>query len=356
MKKHLDQGISRRTLLQGGAASTIILAAPTIITRPAKAADVLYVNTWGGVFTEAEQVSLFTPFTKATGIEVRPVAPVSMAKLKAQVQSNTYDWDVTEISMGEARQMIEENLLEKVDYTVLDKNKITPGTIYKDYSVASTSIGSGLVYRKDKFPNGGPQNWADFWDVKKFPGDRALIDQAYTIIAFALLADGVPRDKLYPFDLDRAFKKLNEIKPHIKVWWKQGAQSEELIRSGEVVMMSMWNGRAQGLIDKGVPLQIVWNGTQVTYSQRFVPKGTPRAKLAWKYIEFASQAQPMAEFAKRMYYGPSNPDSFKYMTAEETAKMPSAPENLKVTYTPNDDYLAPNLAKINERWAQWIAG
>ncbi len=344
---------NRRTLLKGGAA---LLAAPAILPRSALGAEVLYVNTWGGGYTEVERKAFFEPFTKETGIEIRTVAPVSFSKLKAQVQSNNYEWDVSSITISEVRQALLENLLEPVDYTVLDKNKLAPGVIYKDVCVASTSLGTGLVYRKDKFPNGGPQTWADYWDAKKFPQIRGGFDQPYSMLAFALLADGVPKDKIYPMDLDRAFKKMSEIKPHIKVWWTQGTQSQTLIESGEVDMVPMWNGRAQELIDRGVPLEIMWPGTQVSFTQRFVPKGTPRAKLAWKYIEFTSLAKPMADFARGMNYGPSNPEAFKYLSPTEAAKMPSSEEHLKVGFIQDDEWLAPNLAKMRERWTQWIAG
>src|SRR6516165_2101981 len=63
---------------------------------------------------------------------------------------------------------------------------------------------------------------------------RALcVNDAPRSMIFALLADGVPRDKLYPLDIDRAFKKLDRIKPHIKVWWREGNQSQQLIRDSE---------------------------------------------------------------------------------------------------------------------------
>src|SRR5215813_6795383 len=86
----------------------------------------------------------------------------------------------------------------------------------REYGITSYSLGTNLVYRKDKFPNGGPQSWADFWDVKKFPGSRCLYDRSFSCLAFALLADGVPTDKLYPMDVDRAFRKMSELKPHIE--------------------------------------------------------------------------------------------------------------------------------------------
>ena len=74
-----------------------------------------------------------------------------------------------------------------------------------------------------------------------------------------LLADGVPADKLYPLDLDRAFKKLDEIKPHITVWWTSGAQSAQLLNDGEVDMVMAWNGRVSALTKEGAKVAFTYN-------------------------------------------------------------------------------------------------
>ena len=63
----------------------------------------LFVNTWGGSWTAAEEAAYFKPFTEATGIRIRTVAPVSYAKLKAQVAAKSYEWDMTSIEQGELR-------------------------------------------------------------------------------------------------------------------------------------------------------------------------------------------------------------------------------------------------------------
>ncbi len=165
-----------------------------------------------------------------------------------------------------------EGLLEKVDKVAAKADQLPP-QIVREYGITSYSLGTNLVYRKDKFPNGGPQSWADFWDVKKFPGPRCMYDRSFTCLAFALLADGVPIDKLYPMDLDRAFRKMSEIKPHIKVWWREGSQSQQLIRDGEVDMIAMWSARAIDLIEDKVPLELVWNGAEIYHCQ---PVGAAR--------------------------------------------------------------------------------
>ena len=78
-----------------------------------------------------------------------------------------------------------------------------------------------------------PKTWADLFDAEKFPGKRTFYKwSAPGVIEAALLADGVAPDKLYPLDLDRAFKKLDTIKDDI-IWWIGGAQSQQLLASAE---------------------------------------------------------------------------------------------------------------------------
>ena len=349
--------ISRRTLIKTGlTAGALAGVGPAIIGRAQAADNFVIVNTWGGTYTAAQKEAYFDPFTKETGIEVRTATPVSFAKLKAQVQSGNYEWDVTSTGPIDYVAGVKQGLVEPLDWSVIDRNKITPSAI-GEAGIQSQALATTLVYQKKKFPNGGPDSWADFWDVKKFPGTRGLCnDEVYTNLGFALLADGVPKDKLYPLDLDRAFKKLNEIKPHIKVWWTQGNQSEQLMRDNEVDMMSMWNGRSQNLVDQGVPIELVWNGAQTYFSYWYVAKGSPRAKNGFKFIEFAAQAKGQSIFGSKMFYGPSNPKAFDFLTKADAEKMPTSAEHLKIGFIPDNEYLGSNLDKIKERWNQWIAG
>ena len=83
--------------------------------------------------------------------------------------------------------------------------------------------------------------------MKKFPGKRALRKQPEYALESALLADGVAAKDVYatlatPAGVDRAFKKLDALKPNIQ-WWEAGAQAPQYLISGDVVMSSAYNGR-----------------------------------------------------------------------------------------------------------------
>ena len=206
----------RRFLQKAGAAAAATALGPLLITqRTIAQTRTLYVNSWGGSFTAAQDAAYFKPFTAETGIHIRTVTPVSYAKIKAQVQAGRFEFDMTSINSMQWLRASREGLAEPIDWTIFKKDTLPAEAIVANgYGVASNIQGTNLCYRRDKFPNGGPKSWVDFWDVKRFPGARGLcINDSPRTLIFALLADGVPADRLYPLDVDRAFKKLDQIKP-----------------------------------------------------------------------------------------------------------------------------------------------
>lgn len=356
MLKMPMSGASRRHFVRGGMSLGVAAVASPIYLRSATAqAKILCVNTWGGSWTAAEEAAYFRPFTEQTGVRIRTVAPVSYAKLKAQVTSKAYEWDVTVIEQGELRRAEKEGLIAPIDWNILQKDKLFPEAEFAN-GIGACALGTNLVYRADKFPNGGPKNWADFWNVEKFPGPRSMINNPVRALLFALAADGVAADKMFPLDIARAFRKLDEIKKHIKVWWTQGHQSQQILRDGEVHMMAMWNARASDLKMQGVPVEVIWDGATIHTTMWCVAKGAPNRDLAWQFIQSAVQPKPQAEFCNRLFYGPTNPKAFKFINPAIADQMPTYPQNAAVAVKPDAEWFADNAGKIQERFTQWLAG
>ena len=317
----------------------------------------LYINSWGGSYTAAQDAAYFKPFTAATGIQVKAVTPVSYARIKAQVESGNYQFDMTSINSMLVLRGARTKLIEPIDWAVFKKGTLPDDAIVADgHGVAFAILGTNLCYRADKFPHGGPKSWADFWDVQKFPGPRSLCmsDSPRTCI-FALIADGVPMDKLYPLDFDRAFKKLDQIKPHIKVWWREGNQSQQLLRDGEVDMMSIWNARGTELKQQGVPVEVVWNGAVRSSSTWCVLKGAPNRKLAWEFIQFVSGPKPQADFNTRLYYGPTNPGAYALIPKNIAVQLPTYRANEAISVKEDDTWEVDRIDKLEERFTQWLA-
>ena len=160
-----------------------------------------------------------------------------------------------------------------------------------------------------------PKTWADLFDIEKFPGKRTFYKWSSPgVIEAALLADGVAADKLYPLDLDRAFKKLDTIKSEI-IWWTGGAQSQQLLASAEAPFGSFWNGRLTALEQTGVKVGVSWDQNITAADLLVVPKGAKNKDAAMKFIALATSAEGQKEFAAATGYAPTNVDSAALMDA-----------------------------------------
>ena len=354
MNGKTERQVGRRGFIKGaGAATAGLILSPYVISATARAQNkVVFVNTWGGSWTAAEEAAFFTPFTKATGIQVKTVTPVTYAKLKAQVQSGQYEWDVTGINQTQWRRAELEGLVEPIDWKIVDKNKLPPDGVFAN-GIAYCALATNLCYNKAKYPNGGPQNWADFWNVEKFPGNRSLYGgDAHVTALQGLMGDGVAPNKIYPLDVDRAFKSLEKIKKNIKVWWTQGNQSQQLLRDGEIDMMSIWNARASELNNQGGKYELVWAGATLSITMWGVAKGAPNKGAAWEFIQFAVQPEPQAEFAKRLYYGPTNPKAFDFIPQDIATQLPTYPKYKEIGLTIDPIWGSENIAKLDERFTE----
>lgn len=334
-----------KTLLSAAA-----FAAVLGLAGPAMSAEIAFAS-WGGTTQDAQKEDWAAKFTEQTGIKVLQDGPTDYGKIKAMVEADKVTWDVVDVEGDYAVQAGQNGLLEKLDFSVIDKSKLDPRFV-TDYSVGSFYYSFVIGCNKDVV-SACPKTWADLFDTKKFPGKRTFYKwSAPGVIEAALLADGVAPDKLYPLDLDRAFKKLDTIKSDI-VWWSGGAQSQQLLASGEAPFGSFWNGRLTALAKTGVNVETSWDGNITAADALVIPKGTKNKDAAMRFIAFATSAAPQAAFAATTGYAPINLGSPALMDASVAATLPDKQTATQI----NADmtYWAKNRDAIGERWYAWQA-
>ena len=307
----------------------------------------------GGPYGPAYRKAFYDPFEQATGIRVTNVAREAepTAQFKAMVETRSYTWDVCTLTLSARDILDKQKLLEPIELAAapgLMAEALTP--VWLGIDVYSTVQG----YRTDRFKARAPDSWADFWDVAAFPGRRSLRKNPIDTLEQALLADGVALDKLYPLDVARAFASLDRIKPHVEVWWTSGAQSSQLIQSGEVDLIALWNARAQATVDAGAPVRIVWNQGLYSIEGWGIPKGCPKLDAARRFVRFCADARQQAVFTETLAYGPTNLDCYRYIPAARAALLPTAPENLKLMTIARESWWSANRAAMNERFNTWI--
>ena len=334
-----------------------LLATTCLATaNAARAADdnTVTIVSWGGTTQDLERSSVWEPIAKELGITIKEDTLSSDSDIKAHVESGANTWDIVDIGSGSAVNFAKQGLLEPLDYKVIDTKGTDPKLAQPNW-VGWYFFSTLLAWNKDAFKGDQPTGWADFWDTKKFPGPRSLRNDIFGTLAFALLADGVPVDKLYPLDIDRAFRKLEQVRPSVKVWWQSGSQSVQLITSGEVNFISLWNARAQVAAKTG---NVGWtyNQGELDFETLVIPKGAPHAALAQKVISRIISADREAAFAKALHYGPVNESAFEggRIPAEDAKLLPSSPENKKVQAVLDPAWWLEHQQEVSERFQNFL--
>lgn len=338
-------------VLKKRASAVLAAGILAIAATGAVAAESLSFVSWGGTTQDAQKQAWAEPFSKATGIHVVQDGPTDYGKLKAMVESGNVQWDIVDVEADFALRAASEGLLEPLDFSVIQRDKIDPRFV-SDHGVGSFYFSFVLGYNQGKLGSKAPQDWTALFDTTNYPGKRALYKwPSPGVLELALLADGVPADQLYPLDLDRAFKKLDTIKKDI-VWWGGGAQSQQLLASGEASLGQFWNGRIYALQQDGAPVGVSWKQNLVMADFLVIPKGAKNKEAAMKFLANASSAKGQADFANLTAYAPVNVDSVGQLKGDLAPNLPTAYAKDQITL--DYAYWAKNGPAIAARWNEWL--
>jgi len=339
-RKLPSRRVSRRTVLQSSAAmlSAPLIAKATAAFGQEKLAGTgeVVVCSYGGLFTENLRKHVSTPFTKATGIRVVDVtADEAEPQIKAMRGAGRIDWDIAFVNAfwPAYSQLSQAGAFMPIDYSLWDDEALkgVPEYARNTHAVVGYSGSQLLVYDERLFPKSGPKNWADFWNIKEFPGPRGFAANSYLAdIAFALSADGVTQKGLWRLTddmVDRAVRKLDEIRPHITKWWTAAGETIPLLVNGEYAMTSSFDGRALAAIKKGMPIRMVWDGASLTDNHWTILEGGPNSANAQKFIAFVNRAEIAASFTQWTGYPGPNLNQLKYLPADLVPLLSINPDN-----------------------------
>ncbi len=313
----------------------------------------LSFTSFGGVYQEAQRKSWLQPYTELTGVQFTEDENSSNATIKTQVEAGQVTWDVVDVG-NDFGLDVHKDLLEPLDFSLIPKDELNADLGITDYRIPDITYGVVLAYNTEATKGAVPEGWADYFDTTKIPGKRGFWDYSEGgMFEFALMADGVKPAELYPLDLARATKKLDTIKDDL-VPWTSGAESQELIGSGEVAMTMIWNGRgwsAKNIDQK--PVEIQWNQQIVTADYLVIPKGSPNKDAAMKFIAYTACAANNAGPSQYIPYGPTNKNSTANEAMVKDLSVTNADENSAYF---DDTYLGENFDEIDAAWQAWKGG
>ena len=318
------------------------------------------IASWGGSYQDVLREVYFKPFAEAAGIKfLEDTYLGGWAQFEAMQKTGVVNWDVVQVETSELIRGCDEGTFIELDWSkIVDKSTLVPG------SATTCGIGTIVVatlpaYNAEltKTP---PTKLEDFWDLNTWPGKRGLRKGPKFNLELAMLADGVPANEVYkalgtPEGLDRAFKKLDEIKANIQ-WWEAGDQPPTWLATGDVAMSIAYNARISNANKEGKKLALIWDKFVYDMDQWVIMKDSPNQDAAYKFLAFFAQPGPQIEFMKRYAYGTPSIEAGNAITGEAAENLPigekmaggllmGTPEAMK--------FWLDNIDAVTERWNAW---
>ena len=349
----------RRTFLATAAAAGALTSVGGLL-QAARAADRPFTFTsWGGALSDAEKAAFTDPFAAAKGIQIVNTSPTETAKIKAMVQAGAVEWDLVDVGGRTVWQGGKEGFLEQLDLSKIpNASKLEKGWV-SPYGVATSTGASIMAWAATAFPDGGPQSWADFWDVKRFPGPRGLYKYFYYNYEAALLAAGVKREEVFPYTTekaDMALGKVKELKPNVSVWWGAGAQPPQLLSTGELALSSAWSGRMLAAEAEGAPVAHTYKDGIAWANWWVIPKGSPNVAVAHELLNFALAEEQQAKLLTLKSYGPVLSAATAGADEETKKVLVMSPDNIKDMLILNEEEANKYSYEYEEKWNQLMLG
>lgn len=340
---------NRRDVLRLGGAGLALLATPSILRAQSK--EIVFA-TWGGSWEAAMRKAWFEPFTQKTGISIRAVPGNTYGRIQAMVEAGNTEWDLVEVLPDFQWMGAQKNLLEPIDFGVVDKSPIMNAPdLITDHSVPEVLFSRLIAYNKQFSP--GPKTFADVFDTAKFPGKRAFYTKANgAYLEAALLADGVAPADLYPLDVERALKKFSTIRDDI-LFFETNAQGEQYMSDGQAVIGLLPDGRALNARANGAPIEIEFGLSFLTWAAFVVPKGARNKEDAMKFIAYAVTPEAQAAIAEAYTYGPVVPKAFDMIPMERAQTLSGGPQMRDKAVLLGEKWWGENLNAVTEKVNAW---
>jgi len=340
------------------------LSAVTSMTAIAQ--DSLTVVAWGGAYNLMSKKHMIEPFARDTGTKVLLDAySGGMAEIKAQAEAGRVQWDVVNVDTFVLERACSEGLLETIELSSLPKgddgtsavDDFLPGAV-TECGIAVDIYATVMGYNKNTIGSVLPTSFADVFDTTKIPGKRAFQRRPSNLMEWALLADGVAKEQIYPLlateaGQKRAFAKINSIKQDT-VWFDSWSQAPQLLNDGGAVLVQAPHGRYYDAIrNNNSPFVIVWDGMIYDFDVWVVVKGTAKRDLAMQFIRYSTSSKPLAGVTD-LSYSPTRRSSLALVEMDELLRSNLPTSNLAGGMQANSEFWADHGETLDIKFAEWL--
>lgn len=314
----------------------------------------LHVAAGAGAFMEAYDKHVLKPFSERAGIDVRPLTSSDRASadlLFIDAATLVRKCAAGELVQLEAARVVPAGSGGAVREDFLDGG-VTP------CGIAAFAWSSLFVFEPSAFEKRQPRSLADVFDLKRFPGKRALPADGRGLFEALLIADGVAPDAVYrelesADGMRRALRRLGQFQGHI-VWYDAAGDAVARLRKGEVAFALTTNGHAFVQSVRSGPLGLIWDGQVLNVEYMAIRQQSGDVATAQELLVFATAPEQLAAVAREMPYGPMRKSAIAMtsrhaVTGRELAPfLPTASDNLRTAVTFDPAWWEKNRERLGE--------
>ncbi|MDX0799880.1 extracellular solute-binding protein [Sinorhizobium medicae] len=354
--------IKRRTLLGAGLAGASVLAMPSVLRAQDRS---LKVGVYGGYFKDSFDKNIFPEFTKASGIAIESVAePTGEAWLVQLEQAARAGQAPADVSMMSQVAMLKGQATDL--WTPIDMAKIKNGSNlierfvnkYPDGRIAGIGAVSWyitLVTNTDSYKE-APTSWEAFWDPANADklGLLALVSNSFLLEVTAKTFMGGTNALDTEEGILKAFEKLAEVKPNVRLWYRDEAQFEQALKSGEIPMGQYYHDVTGLAAADGHPVRSTFpkeGGIQDSGCWA-VSRASQKVEEAHIFIDYMCQPAVQATLSRKVGTSPTVKRESTDLTDREFAGVSSDIEPI----VPRYDLYQTKSDWLNQKWTELIVG
>ncbi|HXF35986.1 MAG TPA: extracellular solute-binding protein, partial [Actinomycetota bacterium] len=323
------------------------------------------VSTYGGFFEENFR-KMYPGFTEETGVEVESISQPTSEVWVVQLQQATEAGapppaDVSMLSGVGIQRAIKGDVLATYDLSEIPNQRyLAEGYIREapDGSVAGVGAVSWyitLVSNTERVPE-SPDTWTTFWDPR-WRNELALLRNAansYLIETTAASFFG-GYDILETQDgVIEVLTKLQEVKPNVKLWFRDEATAQQAYNTGEVSIGQFYHDITTYAASQGEPLRSVFPVEGAILDSGFwaVSKTTQELAACLAFIDYMCRPEIQAELARTLGTTPTVAREHMDLTDEEYEAVggPGPEAALRPKYEMYDEW----EDWIDQRWTEMI--
>lgn len=354
--------LSRRTVLGAGVAAAGMLAMPTVLRAQDKS---LKVGVYGGYFKKSFDEHIFPEFTKASGIAVESVAEPTgeawLVQLEQAAKAGQAPADLSMMSQTSTLKGQSTELWQPLDTSkfkhygdLLERfvNKYPDGRVA---GIGAVAWYITLVTNTDTYKD-APTSWDALWDPanKDKLGLLALASNSFLLEVTAKTFMGGTNALDTDEGLEKAFAKLAEVKPNVRLWYRDEAQFEQALKSGEIPMGQYYHDVTGLAAADGFHVRSTFpkEGGIQDSGNWVLSRASTKVEEAHAFIDYMSQPAIQGLMSRKVGTSPTLKKEVLDLKPEEFAAVSSDIEPI----IPRYDLYTSKSDWINQKWTELIVG